>query len=198
MFWEKTNPTLRTLPLKVWEQTSSNLYLPLLTPYSDYDFANYQSIIKLEEGFWEALFPTFNYYDYLPFNRVPEHYNSQPENLSTLNKHYKLQFYSLEGVPAEEVQKKTSLKTFNTGYPTVVQSTLFFPQVLHSYTERFNEVALISDFMENEDSLQTYKGLTPNNMLNGSFLSGVSLPTVFPNSYLTVLNSFRGDLVPSY
>lgn len=68
-----------------------------------------------------------------------------------------------------------------------VTNTSYLPQ-----SELF-QFPLVSDLSENEDTYNSYKNLLEYNNLYASTLLGVGTPSLFPQSYLSALNNFRGD-----
>jgi hypothetical protein len=56
-----------------------------------------------------------------------------------------------------------------------------------------SQFPLINDLSDNEESYNAYKNLLAYNNFYSSTLLGVDSPSLFPQTYLAVLNNFRGD-----
>ena len=120
LYWQHSNPTLRTDMVLNVNKRLQSFYLPYITPCSEYDFVNYQTIQNLEDSYWETLFPTYNYYDYLPLNKGFEHYNNLYDGILNLKKQF-----------VGYTQEKTSLKINNNFIVPVL--TFNLPYTSHWY-----------------------------------------------------------------
>jgi hypothetical protein len=198
LLWQNTNSSLRLDPILQVKSKTDKSYLPLLTPYSEYDFANYQALQKLEESFWESFYPTYNYYEYLPLNNLPGSYNSGHDSLLTLKNYSNTQLHEKTSFLTTELFKEKGEEGVNHLYSNVVQTNNFLPQILHHQTGNFFNLAAASDLTENDDSTQNIKGILALNMGKNNYIAGASLVAPFPSSYLSVVNSFRGDYSNSY
>jgi hypothetical protein len=74
----------------------------------------------------------------------------------------------------------------------------FLTEPLFLPSERFSETPLFSDFLENDESYQTIKELPALNASRSYFLTGVSISSLTPQSYITIFNNFRGGYVAPY
>ena len=74
--------------VEILENKRKNLYLTPFSFYAEYDFANFQSLLKLEESFWETMFPTYNYYDYLMLGKGPNFLNLSENSIQNLKLYY--------------------------------------------------------------------------------------------------------------
>ena len=63
--WSNLSPELRKDALKTLSTNLNDFYVQPFTAYSDYDFRNEQSLMLMEDLFWESPYPTFTFYDYL-------------------------------------------------------------------------------------------------------------------------------------
>lgn len=63
----------------------------------------------------------------------------------------------------------------------------------HMQQSELSQFPLINDLSDNEETYNAYKALLEYNNLYSSTLLGVDSPSLFPQSYLAVLNNFRGD-----
>jgi hypothetical protein len=170
---------------------TDTLYAAPFVGYSEYDFRNDQSIDMLEDVYWETSLPTYTYYDYLNLNKTFKLAGTSDQKTSTLENFFYNTF--LQG-------QVTTLKSFNKMTPT---SLRFYMNPVHfddsvtstSYMQQseLSQFPLINDLSDNEDTYNAYKNLLEYNNAYSSTLLGVDSPSLFPQSYLGVLNNFRGD-----
>lgn len=65
--------------------------------------------------------------------------------------------------------------------------------ISHMQQSELSQFPLINDLSENDETYNAYKNLLEYNNVYSSTLLGVDSPSLFPQSYLAVLNNFRGD-----
>jgi hypothetical protein len=89
------------------------------------------------------------------------------------------------------IRKTSTLTGFFYSNPVQFEDYLTAPSLL--ITQNFYQFPLINDCSEGDDSYLNYKQLI---FLQTSFSNiglGLSLRSPFPQSYLSILNNFRGD-----
>ena len=63
--WANLNPTLRWSHVPNTLNLESTSYLPSVEMYADYDFRNDQSLMLLEDLFWELPYSSYDFYDFM-------------------------------------------------------------------------------------------------------------------------------------
>lgn len=171
---------------------SNLLYLPQFTGYSEYDFRNDQSLDMFEDVFWETTWSSYNYYDYLALAKNIKKGPSFNTKSTTLENFFSSDLtYQL---------KSTNFQTFNKG---VVGKEMFYSNPIvfdefvsflpNIYSSNFNQFSYVSDISEGDEAYTYYKNLVYYNYKHTSILLGTSFNSVLSQSYLSVINNFRGD-----
>lgn len=192
--WANTNTTHRFSNLPTVREFSSQLYLPAITEYPEYDFKNWEALELLEDAFWESTFSSFSQDEYLNIlqsNTEYEIFKKQEElfNVSTRSKKFK---------------NATHYKPFN----KMLSSILIDNSVANSlpiYSEdaimptnllarnNFSIVPLepsVDIMDESLDSMKSNKYIHFTNHLNTNPMSSAGLPSL---SYTAILDPFRAD-----
>jgi len=145
-----------------------------------------------EDLFWETSLPTYSYYDYLSLNKFFYSNTILSEKTKTLESFFSSAF----------LKKNNHLITYplkNTFSPQdiVYSSPVNFDDsttlLSQTNTSNFSQFSLISDLSENDDSYTHYKNFLFYNNSHLSILLGLESPIINPQSYLSVINNFRGD-----
>jgi hypothetical protein len=171
---------------------SNLLYLPQFTGYSEYDFRNDQSLDMFEDVFWETTWSSYNYYDYLSLTKNINKGSGFNAKSATLENFFSSDLaYQL---------KSTNFQPFNKGvlgkdlfYANPVVFDEFISLLPNIYSGNFTQFSYISDVSEGDETYTYYKNLVHYNHKHTSILLGTSFNSVLSQSYLTVINNFRGD-----
>lgn len=170
---------------------TNSLYAAPFIGYSEYDFRNDQSIDMFEDVFWETSLPTYTYYDYLNLNKTfNSGFETNPKTTTLDNFFF-----------------TPSLQTTTTMSPTLAKaqpsSLRFYTNPVHlddtvtslTYLQQGDlfQFPLVSDLLDNDDTYSYYKNLLEYNNTYSSILLGTASSSLFPQTYLSVLNNFRGD-----
>jgi hypothetical protein len=171
---------------------SNFLYLPQFTGYSEYDFRNDQSLDMFEDVFWETTWSSYNYYDYLALTKNIKNGPTFNTKSTTLEN-----FFSSD----LSLQLKSSdFQPFNKGllgkelvYSNPVVFDEFISLLPNIYSGNFTQFSYISDIFESDETYTYYKNLVYYNYKHTSVLLGTTFNSVLAQSYLSVINNFRGD-----
>jgi heme/copper-type cytochrome/quinol oxidase subunit 2 len=192
--WANTKTAHRFSNLPNMGYFSSQMYLPAITEYSDYDFKNWEALEMLEDAFWESTFSSFSQDEYLNILQSNAEYllfKKQEElfNLSTRSKkfknamHYKPFNKSLASMLVDNsISNSLPIYTEDAVLPTNLIAR-----------NNFSTVPLepAVDLMdESLDSIKSHKYVHFNNHLNTFYSSTMGLSSL---SYTAVLDPFRAD-----
>jgi len=137
------------------------------------------------------MLPSYSYYDYLTLNKFFK------STLTPSTKNLTLENFFFSSVLKEKksLSESSGSKIFATNnyYTNPVQ---FDEQTtIPKYTKSldFFQIPLLQDLNENDETYNNYKNLTSYNNTFSSVLLGIGLTNVAPNSYLNIVNNFRGD-----
>lgn len=190
-FWRNSNLDLRLTPVQNFTSVTDTLYAAPFVGYSEYDFRNDQSIDMLEDVYWETSLPTYTYYDYLNLNKTFKSVAADDQKTLTLEN-----FFFNNFLP----NRSNSTKSFNKMpssslrfYMNPVHFDDSVTSISHMQQSELSQFPLINDLSENDETYNAYKNLLEYNNFYSSTLLGVDSPSLFPQTYLAVLNNFRGD-----
>jgi len=145
----------------------------------------------LEDVYWETSLPTYTYYDYLNLNKTFKESALGDQKTTTLENFFFNNFLVNQPSSAKSFSKLTpeSLRFYMNPvhFDDSVTSTSYMPQ------SELAQFPLINDLGENDETYNAYKNLLEYNNFYSSTLLGVDSPSLFPQTYLSVLNNFRGD-----
>ena len=191
-FWQNSNPNLRLNPIINFNQLNSLLYLPPFTAYSEYDFRNDQSLDMFEDAFWENSLSSYTYYDYLSISNVFNKAVTESQKKIGLSDF----FYAPMNLPAP-VNNPAGLKKALESVGTVYANPVYFDDALQHpsflKTHSFYQTPLLSDLNESDESYSSRKNFLQTDSSLLSTLTGTNSYAVFPQSYLSIFNNFRGD-----
>lgn len=194
MFWANTNPDLRITSALKSSLDNEFFYLPPFTNYDEYDFRNAQALEMLEDLFWEVSYSSYNHLEYLTINdNLLKSYD--PFALRyRFERHYYLA--NLEASVPKRMFMDAALKDLSlvgSYYSNNIQLDDFFTPAHLTSTKDFSIIPLISNSTLIDDSYINQKHL--HNLFTTKSSISLNFNTLFnyPQSYLSVLNNFRGD-----
>ena len=192
--WANTKSVHRFSNLVNSKEFVSQLYLPSIVEYPDYDFKNWEALEMLEDAFWESTFSSFSQDEYLNILQSSKEYSvfkKQEElfNLSTRAKKFKNSMYYK---PFSKLMANTLIDNSIANSLPIYAEDAILPTNLVALNN-FSSIPLESslDMMdESLDSLKSHKYLHFNNHLNTNSFANSSLAQL---SYTAVLDPFRAD-----
>jgi hypothetical protein len=190
-FWRNSNLDLRLTPIKHFTSMTDTLYTAPFIGYSEYDFRNDQSIDMLEDVYWETSLPTYTYYDYLNLNKTFKSAGTGDQKVLTLENFFYNTFLQNRVNTTKPFNKVSSTEL--RFYMNPIHFDDSVTSTAHMQQSELSQFPLINDLSDNEETYNAYKALLEYNNLYSSTLLGVDSPSLFPQSYLAVLNNFRGD-----
>lgn len=192
--WSNTKTVHRYSNLPNMRYFSSQMYLPSITEYSDYDFKNWEALEMLEDAFWESTFSSFSQDEYLNILQSNTEYSvfkKQEElfNLSTRSKKFKnAVHYKPFGRSLSYMLVDNSVIN---SLPIYIEDSILPTNLLAR--NNFSNIPLepaVESMEESLDSMKSHKYIHFNNHLNTFYSSSMSLS---PMSYTAVLDPFRAD-----
>ena len=189
LFWDKTNPSFR-LNNSIKSSLNPNYsYMPIFTNYYDYDFKNASALEMLEESFWESMYSSYNHLDYL--NSLDLVNKSNYSSIKYLKAKYDNAYLNKNKNINHLLLK--DLSVFGSFYANNIQMDDFISPANLIATRDFNLFPTISNLNLIDESYASHKYLT--NLFNSSssILLNYNTNFIFPQSYLSILNNFRGD-----
>jgi heme/copper-type cytochrome/quinol oxidase subunit 2 len=193
MFWANTNPDLRIGSSVSAAFNQELFYLPVFTTYADYDFKNLQALEMLEESFWETSFSSYNHLDYLNISNLTKKPFKTFTNDIELELPRTIRDFRNDKKLMVSVPFFKDYSSFGEVYSNYIQSDdLVTPASLIPLKD-YNLINF-TDYLNNlDDSYLNFK--QTNNLFITNLFLPLNLNTHFnyPQSYLSVLNNFRGD-----
>ncbi len=195
MFWSQTNPDIRLKTTLLTSMNQELFYLPLFTVYRDYDFRNAQALEMLEESFWETSFSSYNHLDYLNISDTEK----QPLKLFSNEINFEDKFVMYDYLSDKKLPISPLLfkdySSFGKIYSNYVQNDDFVVQPILLNLNNFDLITLTESLNLFDDSYWSTKQLS--NLINNNSSLLLNLNSIFnyPQSYISVLNNFRGDFI---
>lgn len=192
--WANTKSVHRFSNLPRVKEFSSQLYLPSIVEYPEYDFKNWEALEMLEDAFWESTFSSFSQDEYLNILQSNAEYSvfkKQEElfNLSTRSKKFK---NSMHYRPFTKTLASLLIDNSVANSLPIYTEEAVLPSNLVA-RNNFSTVPLepsIEAMDESLDSVKSHKYVHFNNQLNTNSISTLGLSSL---SYTAVLDPFRAD-----
>jgi len=189
LFWNKTTPTWRINNTIKSSINPNYSYIPLFTNYYEYDFKNASALEMLEESVWESMYSSYNHLEYLLSNDLFN--NADLSHLKYLRAKYNNSYWYRNQEVNNYLIKDLSL--FGLFYANNIQLDDFISPTNLIPTREYSLFPIITNLNFIDDSFTNYKYFL--NLLNNksSLVSNLNLNFAYPQSYLNILNNFRGD-----
>lgn len=194
MYWSNTSPDFRIEAALNSSLNPEFFYLPPFTNCNEYDFRNAQALEMLEDAFWENSYTTSNHLDYLKsFD------NATLTVDPTANKFLASQLFYKANLSLDLTQKALvtpafrDLSTVGNFYSNNVQMDDYISPANLMNTKDFAIFPMISNLTSSDNSYVSSKGLSQLYAKNSTLLLNLNTSFNYPQSYLSVLNNFRGD-----
>lgn len=194
MFWSNSNSDLRIEGAVKSSFNSDLSYLPLFTNYYDYDFRNAQALELLEDAFWDTSYSSYDHNDYL---NISDEFNKK-SLISPRKTLHDTSFYTentTAGLSSKAVFSPVNKDLSLTGnfYANNIQFDDYVTPSNLVSTRDFFIFPLISSITTLDDTYTSYKNMLALYNKNSSFFLNLNLNYSYPQSYASVLNSFRAD-----
>lgn len=192
--WALSNPTNRVSNVLESSLSQSKFYLPMFTPYTDYDFRNDQAIEMLEELFWETNYSAYNFYDYMSITKDISKDLELNRKFFFANKQFfnpNLDINNTNLCLNNSVSKNISLTGQFYGSGAQMEDYPLTPSKTPS--KDFILFPTYSDFSDIDDSFNTFSDLKSALTKFSTATVGTSVSSVLPKSYISVFNHFRSD-----
>lgn len=192
--WASTNPLNRVHGVLESSLGQSKIYLPMFTPYTDYDFRNDQAIDMLEELFWETSYSAYNFYDYMSISKnISKDLELNKKNFFSDKQfvNFNLDMNNTNLLLNTSVSKNLAQVGQFYGSGAQMEDYLLSPAKTH-YKD-FILLPLYNDFADLDDSFSAFLDLKSTLTKYSTATLGSSFTSVLPKSYLSVFNHFRSD-----
>lgn len=195
MFWSNTNPSLRLNNTISTLANQEIFYLPIFTTYRDYDFRNAQALEMLEEIFWETSFSSYNYLDYLNIADIQKQSTKVFSNEIDFENKFDIQDYVNDKNIIPSVTFFKDYSSFGKIYSNYIQSDDFITKPNLLNLKNFDLITFSDSINALDDSYLSFKQLS--NLFNNYSFTSLNTNSTFnyPQSYISVLNNFRGDFI---
>lgn len=192
-FWANSNTDLRIDSVVEAFETDSS-YLPNFTNYYDYDFRNAQAIELLEESFWENSYSSYNHLDYLNITEALKKAPYQHPSITRLESHY-YEENTEELETSEDLLTPaiSDLSLMGQFYANSIQADDSFSSASLLNSKDFSVFPLIGNGTGIDDSYLNAKNHSLFINHNNNFTLNMNSDFIYPQSYVSVLNSFRAD-----
>lgn len=206
--WDKTNPSYRINNSIKASVNPSYSYIPLFTNYYDYDFKNAAALEMIEELFWESSYSSYNHLEYLnnsnTFTQTTPNYNHETyvaslglisddvcKDINFDKNNYDNYYFKKNSNNKDLVLR--DLSVFGSFYANTIQIDDFISPASLISTKEFNVFPIISGLNLIDDSYITHKYMLNLFTNSSSLVLNYNTNFAYPQSYLAILNNFRGD-----
>jgi hypothetical protein len=193
-FWANSGNHFKIKNNYMLNQILSSSYLPFFSFYYDYDFRNWQFLELLEDSFWESIYPSYLYDEYLLLNKNFYSISFFNKNLILFNQFNKLwndKIFDTENI------SNSSFKLFNNTTAYAYTHSFYSEELFNinslTNTKNFFVYPTSFNFLNNDDNYENFKNLT---FLFNQATSGIisySSNILNSHNYSTVLDCFRSD-----